>query len=179
MRPLLPPALAAPAPGTTGPQISERQRLHNLQVAMLHEANHIKHTILNQIQEACNETVLNTHINNNTGMLMGTVIEILQYLFDTYGKITNQKIAEEHQRVMQHKYVHNDPIANVFFAITTYDNMIEAHGTPETNKQLISIGKKSFWPTPEFFWMQLKNGIAFHPLTKHGRDSKPISPQCK
>ena len=141
IRPTLPPALEAPPQGTTGPQIAERQRLHNLQVAMFHEANHIKRTILNQIQEACDETTLNARVNDDTGMLMGTAVEILQYLFDTYGNITDQKIAEERQRVMQHKYVHDDPIANVFSAITTYANMAEGHGTPETNEQLISIGK--------------------------------------
>ena len=141
LRPVLPPALTAPAPGSTGPQIVERQRLYKLQVAMFHEANHIERTIINQIQEACDETTLNARINDDTGMLMGTAIEILQYLFDTYGNITDQKIAEERQRVMQHKYVHDDPIANVFSAITAYANMAEAHGTPETNAQLISIGK--------------------------------------
>ena len=140
-RPALPAALPPPAPGMTQHQIAERQRLYDLDVATFHEVTHIERTLLNQIGEALNDTVLAAKINDDTGVVEGTVVEIVQYLFQEFGNITDQQLAEAKNKVMQHKYVHDDPISNVFQEIHKYSLMAEAHGTPETSAQLIAIGK--------------------------------------
>ena len=141
VRPTLPAALLPPAAGMTQHQIAERQRLYDLDVATFHEVTHIERTLLNQIGEAVNDTVLAAKLNDDTGVVEGTVVEIIQYLFQEFGNITDQQLAEAKNKVMQHKYIHDDPISNVFQEIHKYSLMAEAHGTPETSAQLIAIGK--------------------------------------
>ena len=141
IRPTLPAALPPPAAGMTQHQIAERQRLYDLDVATFHEVTHIERTLLNQIGEALNDTVLAAKINDDTGVVEGTVIEVVQYLFQEFGNITDQQLADAKNKIMKHKYVHDNPIFNVFQEIHKYSLMAEAHGTPETSEQLIAIGK--------------------------------------
>ena len=44
----------------------------------------------------------------------------MTYLFDTYGNISDKKMNEQHQRTVNHTYVHSDPIANASNAIKQY-----------------------------------------------------------
>ena len=141
IRPTLPAALPPPVAGMTQHQLAERQRLYDRDVATFHEVTHIERTLLNQIGEALNDTVLAAKINDDTGVVEGTVIETIQYLFQEFGDITDQQLADTKNKLMKHKYVHDDPISNIFHEIHKYSLMAEAHGTPETSAQLIAIGK--------------------------------------
>jgi len=131
---------AAPAPlgpnnlGTAA-QINENRRTYNLAVASYHQANLIEKTILNQIQEALDESVLMPLLHDDTGIIKSTIPDVFQYLFDTYGNITDQMIHDERATLLQHQYVHDEPVANIFSKIHKYTTLAEAHGTPETDPQ--------------------------------------------
>jgi len=135
--------LTAPAPlgpnnsGTTA-QIAENRRTYNLAVASYHQANLIEKTILNQIQEALDEPVLMPLLHDDTGTIKSSIPEVFKYLFDTYGNI-DQMIHEERATLLQHQYIHDEPVTNIFSKIHKYTTLAEAHGTPETDAQLISI----------------------------------------
>ena len=105
------------------------------------EANLIKHTLINQLQDALDDLVLAAKVNDDTGVISNTIITVMQYLYNTYSNITNQKLAEERAIIMNHKYNHGDPISNIFTLIHNYSLMAEAHSAPESDKQLVSIGK--------------------------------------
>ena len=80
-------------------------------------------------------------IDEDTGVIRGTVQHTMDYLFGTYGNISDQKLNETRQSTINHTYIHADPIANVFNVINKYAAMAQAQGTPETSEQLISIGR--------------------------------------
>ena len=80
-------------------------------------------------------------IDEDTGVIRGTVQNTMDYLFSTYGNISDQKLNETRQTTINHTYIHADPIANVFNVINKYAAMAQAQGTPETSEQLISIGR--------------------------------------
>ena len=50
-------------------------------------------------------------------------------------------IHEERATLLQHQYIHEQPVANIFSKIHKYATLVEAHGTPETDPKLINIGK--------------------------------------
>ena len=114
--PVQPAPLGANNKGTAD-QTIDNISLHNLAIANFHESNHIEHTIINQTQSALAESVFVPKINKEIGVLYCTVTDLIKYLFDSYGNISHQKLYEERIRITQHKYIHRNPIANIFNAI--------------------------------------------------------------
>jgi len=141
------PYTRATHPGTiaattaTAPIIAERVRIHTLAVGLFHETNLIEQIILSQISAALDESVMMPLIDEDTGVIRGTIPNTMDYLFSTYGNISDQKLNETRQVTINHTYVHADPVANVFNVINKYAAMAQAQGTPETSEQLISIGR--------------------------------------
>ena len=78
---------------------------------------------------------------DDTGTIKSSIPEVFKYLFDTYGNVIDQMMHEERATLLQHQYSHEQPVANIFSKIHKYATLAEAHGTPETDQQLISIGK--------------------------------------
>jgi len=62
-------------------------------------------------------------------------------LFDIYGNVTDQMIHEERATLLQHHYIHDELVANIYSKIHKHTTLAEAHDTPKTDPQLISIGK--------------------------------------
>ena len=75
-------------------------------------------------------------LHDDTGTIKSSIPEVFKYLFDTYDNITDQMIYEERATLLQHQYIHEQPVANIFSKIYKYATLAEAH-----DPQLISIGK--------------------------------------
>jgi len=78
---------------------------------------------------------------DDTGTIKSSIPEVFKYLFDTYGNVIDQMMHEERATLLQHQYIYEQAVANIFSKIHKYEALAEAHGTPETDPQLISIGK--------------------------------------
>jgi hypothetical protein len=138
VRPDLPvlPALAE----STAAQIADARHTYDDDMEIFKACNLIERTIVQQINTALDEDVLADLIDDETGLLTGTVPEILQTLFDTYGVITPQSLAAAKTKLEATTYNHSRPIVNLFTAINDYANMAEAAKAAETTSQLINIG---------------------------------------
>ena len=130
----LPADLGSPPPNITQAQISERLRFWNHQVGEHNLANKVKRIILNQLEEALDEHILMPKINEDTRIVTGAVTDLMTYLFDSFGDISDQNINKERQKFINHTYVHSDSIANFFNFISKYTTMVDASGTPETDE---------------------------------------------
>jgi hypothetical protein len=100
----------------------------------------IKRTIIQQINTALDDDCLADLLDDDTGLFTGTVPEIIQNLFETYGAITPQSLTTAKAKVEATTYNHARPIINIFTAINEYGNMTKAADAAETPKQLINIG---------------------------------------
>ena len=69
-------------------QIAEARELHAENSENFQSCNLIERTIIQQINTAVDKDCLADLIDNDTGLLKGTVTQILKELFDTYGAIT-------------------------------------------------------------------------------------------
>jgi len=117
-------------------------------------------------------------LHDDTGTIKSSIPEVFKYLFDTYGNITDQMIHEERAALLQHQYIHDEPVANIFSKIHKYTTLEEAHGTPETDPQLISIGK-TILSNARIFADAIENGMRNQIQIKHGVTLKRISPPLK
>jgi hypothetical protein len=137
VRPLLPllPDLAS----MTAPQIGAGRQLYANELVVFQACNLIERIIIQQINTALDQDCLADLINDETGLLEGTIPVIIQTLFDTYGEITPQTLAAAKAKVEATTYDHARPIVNIITDINEYANMAEAVHAPEMTTQLINI----------------------------------------
>jgi hypothetical protein len=124
----------------TAPQITVARQLYTDDITTFQACNLVERTIIQQINTALDEDCLAHLINDNTGLLVGTIPQILQSLFDTYRAITPQSLATAKAKVEASTYNHARPIVNIFTAINEYANMANAAQAAKTPTQLINIG---------------------------------------
>jgi hypothetical protein len=137
-RPILPviPNLS----NSTVTQINEARQLFKDNLAAFNACNLIERIIVQQINTALDDDCLADLINDNTGLLEGTIPHIIQTLFDTYGAITPQLLAAEKAKVEALSYNRSRPIVTIFTAINEYASMAKAAHAAKTTEQLINIG---------------------------------------
>jgi hypothetical protein len=92
----------------------------------------IERTIVQQINTALDEDCLADLIDDDTGLLEGTILEIIQTLFDTYGSITPQSLAAAKAKAGAVTYNHGRPIVTIFKEINKYASMAEAAHAAKT-----------------------------------------------
>jgi hypothetical protein len=136
-RPALP---APPVTDGTAAVIAAARQAHDEQMSAFNKCTLIERTIVQQINTALDDDVLADLIDDATGLLIGTVPDIMRELYDTYGTVTPQALTTAKAKLETTQYNHARPIANLFTAITDYAHMAEASGATETPEQLINIG---------------------------------------
>ena len=131
-----------PAPNTEGTAtvIAANRLAYNEKLTILNDCNLIKRTSVQQINTVLDTDVLADFIGDATGLLVGTIPEIMNELYDPYGTVTPQSLTAAKTRLESTAYDHARPVASLFTAINDYANMTEASGATETPVQLINIG---------------------------------------
>ena len=125
IRPSLP---TLPTTKGTAAVINAAYQAYNNQMIAFNDCNIIKQTIVQQINTALENDVLSNLINDSTGLLVGTIPEIMTKLYDTYGTVTPQSLTAAKSKLETTNYDHSSPIANLFTAINDYANMTKANG---------------------------------------------------
>jgi hypothetical protein len=138
VRPILP--ILPDLSQSTAAQIAEAHRLFAEQTNTFNACNQIERTIIQQINTALDEDCLADLINEDTGLIQGTVPEIFIDLYRTFGAITPQILAAAKATLEATVYNHTKPLANIFTAIARYADMASAAECEETTPQLINIG---------------------------------------
>jgi hypothetical protein len=127
------PALPAP-PVTNGIAAviaALRQHHYDKQMSAFNKCTLIERTIVQQIGIALDDDVLADLIDDATGLLIGTVPDIMRELYDMYGTVTPQALTTAKAKLEITAYEHSRPIANLFTGITDYAHMAEASGATQ------------------------------------------------
>jgi hypothetical protein len=127
-------------PSSHPKQIDEARQLFKDNLAAFNACNLIEKTMVQQINTALDDNCLANLINDDTGLLEGTIPHSIQTLFDTYGAITPQSLAAKKAKVEALSYNHSRLIVTIFTAINEYASMAKAAHAAETTEQLINIG---------------------------------------
>jgi hypothetical protein len=91
------------------------------------------------IKSALAPTILLPKTDRFTGVVKGTISEIIQYLYESYGNLTAFSVESKRQALLAISYNHVEPLDVVFNAVADYADMAEAFGTPISEDQLISL----------------------------------------
>ena len=123
----------------TAAVINADRQAYNDQMIAFNNCNIIEQTIFQQINHALDNNVLADVIDDSTGLLVGTIPDIISRLYDTYGTVMPQSLTTAKSKLETTTYDHSQPIANLFTAINKYTNMVETNGSTETPVQMINI----------------------------------------
>jgi hypothetical protein len=135
------PGLPAPAVTVgTAAVIAASRLAYDEQLRAFDKCTQIERAITQQINTALDADVLSDLIDDATGLLVGTVPDIMRGLYETYGTVTPQALNTAKEKLGTIAYDHSRPIANLFTSINDYAHMAEASGATETPEQLINIG---------------------------------------
>ena len=170
--------------GTTA-VINAARQAYDEQIKAFNDCNIIERTIVQQINTALDNDVLADLIDDATGLLVGTIPEIMGELYDTYGTVTPQSLTAAKSKLESTSYDHSRPIANLFTAINDYANMAEANGATETPVQLINIGlivltRASIFASDVRRWQALPESLKSWPtFKKHFRTAQKAIKQSQ
>ena len=135
------------------------------------DCNIIKRTIVQQINTALDNDVLADLIDDSTGLLVGTIPDIMDEQYDMYDTVTPQSLTAAKSKLETTTYDHSHPIVILFTNINDYDNTAEANGDNETPVQLINIGlifltRASIFANDVRIWQALPDAHKSSPTSK-------------
>jgi hypothetical protein len=137
VRPLLP--VRGDLTGTAA-QIAANMQVYEDQLEQFNTCNLVERTIIQQIYETIEHDYLVDMIDVHTGLLVGTIPEIFANLFQAFGQITPQELADVKKEVEAINYEHGIHIMKIFTAINEYARKAEFAGVFETTPHLINMG---------------------------------------
>jgi hypothetical protein len=127
-------------PSDTNELVQQRaERKHKELVEDFQAINLLERTCLSLIKKALDPKILIPKTDRFTGAVKGTIPEIFQYLYKSYGNITNFTLESKRQELLAYNYVHAEPLDVIFNAIDEYADMAEANGTSLSEDQLKGI----------------------------------------
>ena len=131
--------MASPTVGTATIIAAARQ-IYDDKMDAFNKANLIERYIVQQLNTALDNDVLSDQIDYNTGLLVGTIPDIMAEIYNNYSTVTPQPLISAKAKLEFSVYNHSCPIANLFTTVNDNANMAEASGATETPEQLINIG---------------------------------------
>ena len=138
IRPVLP--VLQQTANATGFQIEAARTVYDDELKVFHVCNLVERLIIQQISTAIDKECLTNFVDTYTGMLIGTIPEIFQKLFATYGHITPQTLIEARLKLETTAYEHVRPMATLLTSIDEYAIMADAAGAKTSSDQLIHLG---------------------------------------
>ena len=120
-------------------QIAQQKDEHNKALKAFNECNLLERTLIQQIKEAIENDYMEGYVDEDTGLVRGTVPEIMKYLFETYGHISPTTLNEKREEILNMTYDPNKPIDLLFNKISKYATVADVAGSPETPSQLVNI----------------------------------------
>jgi hypothetical protein len=138
VRPAHPGALNIAATATQY-NIALAKDVHDTATKTFKECNLLERTLIQQIKDAVHPDFLEALTDDDTGLITGTIVEIMAYLFDTFGYVNPTALNDKRDEILALTIDANKPIDTLFNTINKYAGVAEAAGSDETPAQLINI----------------------------------------
>ena len=158
-------------------QVDALQRTHDEIIRVFHEVRGVEQALIQQIVAAVDACYIISIRDRNTGQFTGNVLQILQYLQNTYGTISPSQLAVFQKEGTEMHYDPVTPVDNIFNKIENLLEYGELAHCPFSQLQTIAIAYNLINKTGKFresvqAWNRLtliqQNWIAFK---QHFRDA--------
>ena len=137
VRPNHPGLLTIPV-GTTAAMSAVLKDTHTEHLRLFREVHGVEKALISQIVSAVDTEYLNALRNRATNAIPGPVHLILDYLKNTYGKVTPQLLDEKETLLRAMTYTPSAPIDTIFTAVDDVADYAELGGATMTQNQCIT-----------------------------------------
>ena len=148
--PPFPGAAAVIPPNSTGPQIAAIERQFNKALRQWTKYKNLTDAGKKFIQDGIDDMYLKGVTDRNVGLAHITIRNILSFLFQNYGNITQYDI-EENDKKLKEKWDANTPIEMLFDQIEDAQDFAAAAGQPYSNNQLLTMAYNLVYAMGLFF----------------------------
>ena len=170
VQPAHPGPLAIPV-GTTAAMASVLREQHQENVRLFREVTGVEKALKQQILKAIEQQWLLAITDRNSQSLTGTIAQILEFLFDTYGYVSTTMLEKKEEGLRELDYHPRQPVDIVFNTVEDLVDYAEMANTPYSQAQIIGMAYTKFnrtgllsiaineWnrkPTVQKTWIALK-----------------------
>lgn len=141
------PAIAA---GATAAIISEAVRVHTEELRQWREYTNLTAALRLQLVKSIEPVYLRSQLNRHVGFANRTPRQLLEYLFLTYGKLTPQRLSENHQ-AMTKPWNPNMPFEDLIDQIEVATDMATEGNQAYTDAQVLNIAYTQVYNTGLYF----------------------------
>ena len=142
-QPVHPGTLVIPA-GTTGPMATVLREQHIENVRLFREVVGVEKALKQQILKAIEQDWLLAITDRHTQSLSGTVAQILEFLFETYGLVSTAMLENKEEALKGLDYHPRQPVDLVFNTIEDLVEYAEMANTPFSQAQIITKAYSKF-----------------------------------
>ena len=148
--PIFPGVAAVIPPNSAGPQMAAIEQQFNKALCQWTEHKNLTDVGKKFIQDSIDDMYLKVITDRNVSLAHITIREILEFLFQNYGNITQYDI-EDNDKKLKERWDRNTPIEMLFAQIDDAQDLAAAAGQPYTNYQLLTMAYNLVYATGLFF----------------------------
>ena len=128
--------------GTTQIQNSNMRAQYNEDLRLFREANAVEEALIKQLSDALPPHYLKKYRNQHSNKITTPIRTILEDLFQTYGAITEEQLADKEATLRAHVFDITQPLVELFNSVEELQEIATASSSPYTDKQLVALGMK-------------------------------------
>ena len=100
----------------------------------------VKKALQHHIKDSIKPKYLESLVENNTQLIQEDISNVLEFLFDLYGKVLTKEVKHKETKIYQMTLYPADPMVLLFNPIKKLYKMAESAETPYTIDQVLNIG---------------------------------------
>ena len=131
-------------PGTTGPMATVLREQHQESVRLFREVTGVEKALKQQIIKAIEQQWLLAITDRNSQSLTGTVAQILEFLFETYGYVSTTMLEKKADSFREFDYHPRQPVDLVFNTVEDLVDYADMANTPYSQGQIIGMAYSKF-----------------------------------
>ena len=147
--PTYPTALAIPT-GTDQVTALNMREQHKEERRAYYECKNVEKALQRHIQDAIEDKYLESLIDEDTQLIQDDIPDVLEYLFDTYGKIPSKEVKQKELEIRSMSFNPADPMILLFNPLEKLKKMAEAAQIAYTEQQILDMGLTVIRNTRDF-----------------------------
>mgnify|MGYP001310565316 CR=1 FL=1 len=104
------------------------------------ECKNVEKALQRHIQDAIEDKYLESLVDEDTQLIQDDIPDVLQYLFDTYGKIPSEEVKQREMEIRSMTFNPADPMILLFNPLEKLKKMAEAAQIAYTEEQILDMG---------------------------------------
>jgi hypothetical protein len=132
----------------TGPQIEGAKVVWQELKQTFELCQATEKALIAQVVEAIDPIYLRALLNRTTGQYSSNIRDLLNHLFNTYGKITPQQVKAKEMELYNMHFDISQPVDTVFNCIDDLSELADHAGSPMTPQQMIDLAYVIFAKQP-------------------------------